>query len=70
MACSGPYLLIINIGQDASDDLQEEDEEEQDEVLGGRNLVSGGFLVPEHHKAKPQPKRPSKRNSDGATLAA
>lgn len=54
MACSGPYLLIINIGQDASDDLQEEDEEEQDEVLGGRNLVSGGILVPEHHKAKSQ----------------
>lgn len=53
MACLGPYLLIIDIGQDASNDLQEEDDEEQDEVLGSRDPVSGGLLVPEHHKAKP-----------------
>lgn len=36
-ARSGPYLLIIDIGQDAGNNLQEEDDEQQDEVLGSRD---------------------------------
>lgn len=42
MSSSGPYLLVVDIGQDASNDLQEEDDEEQDEVLGSRDPVSWG----------------------------
>lgn len=38
--CS-PHLLIVDIGQDACNDLQQEDDEEQDEVLVGRNRVRG-----------------------------
>lgn len=29
-----PHLLVVDIGQDASNNLQQEDDEEQDEVLG------------------------------------
>lgn len=30
-----PHLLVVDIGEDTSDDLQQKDDEEQDEVLGG-----------------------------------
>lgn len=56
MASAGPYLLVIDIGQDASNDLQQEDDEEQDEVLGSRDPVNWGSIVPEHHKASPNPR--------------
>lgn len=37
-----PHLLVVDVGQDASDDLQQKDEEEQDEVLGMRGDRLGG----------------------------
>lgn len=49
-----PHLLVVDIGKDTSNNLQQEDDEEQDEVLGqGKEAVSRdtdtpvpwGFLV-------------------------
>lgn len=47
-----PHLLIVDIGQDTRNDLQQENDEEQDEVLEGRNNGTG---------VEPHPKGPSVR---------
>lgn len=34
LSVQAPHLLVVDVGQNASNDLQQKDDEEQDEVLG------------------------------------
>lgn len=36
------YLLVVDIGQDASQDLQQEDTQQQDKVLWTQGTLGGG----------------------------
>lgn len=37
-----PHLLVVDVGQDASNDLQQKDDEKQDKVLRGQGFSEAG----------------------------
>ena len=49
MACPSPHLLVVDVGQDPGNDLQQKDDEEQAEVLReaqGLSQVGWGVDTP------------------------
>lgn len=53
LSLQAPHLLVIDVGQDASNDLQQKDDKEQDEVLGGGTGAQSGGAGHRH----PRPMR-------------
>lgn len=40
-----PHLLVVDVGQDASNDLQQKDDEKQDKVLRGQGFSEAGWAT-------------------------
>lgn len=65
VACPSPHLLVVDVGQDPRNDLQQKDDKEQAEVLGGGAGAQSGGLG---HRRPHSVRTPSTRHGRAEPL--